>query len=237
VSAHSSEGRALRRQRQDGARSRAAILEAAARLATVEGLEGLSIARLAQHVGMSKSGLFAHFGSKEELQLATIQTAAEIYNAEVVAPALGETSGLERLEALCERFLSHVERNVFPGGCFFASATAELDTRPGPVRDRAAAMVRDWMELLTRTVSDAQAEGDIDPAEDPAQLTFELHALLLLGNAQYVISGDHTGVNRARAGVERRLALARTEPAPVTTAAARSRRRAGSPPTPRRARR
>ncbi|MEF2162646.1 helix-turn-helix domain-containing protein, partial [Pseudomonas aeruginosa] len=103
------------------------ILHTAARLATVEGLDGLTIGRLAAETGMSKSGLFAHFGSKEELQLATIDTAEEIYEEDVLRPALQE-EGRARLEALCERFLSHVDRKVFPGGCFFASAAAELDT-------------------------------------------------------------------------------------------------------------
>ncbi len=202
----------VRRRREDGARSRATILEAAARLATVEGLDGLSIARLAEQVGMSKSGLFAHFGSKEELQLATIDTASEIFAEEVVSPALAEPSALKRVEALCALFLSHVERNVFPGGCFFASIAAEMDTKPGPVRNRAAEIVAEWLGLQAQTIAEAQSEGDIEPAEDPEQLAFELNALLLLGNAQYVISGGRAGPERARLGIERRLALARTRP-------------------------
>jgi AcrR family transcriptional regulator len=228
VSQRTAQEKSTRRQRQDGARSRATILEAAARLATVEGLEGLSIARLAQYVGMSKSGLFAHFGSKEELQLATIETAGEIYADEVVVPALAEETGLSRLEALCERFLSHVERNVFPGGCFFASAAAELDTRPGPVRDRAAKVLSEWVGMLAQAVADAQAEGDIDPSEDPEQLAFELDAFLLLGNAQYVISGDGATMARARLGIERRLELARSGSMPAASGTGPARRRAAS---------
>ena len=126
-----------RRQRSDGLRSREAILREAARLATVEGIEGLSLGRLADAVGMSKSGLFAHFRSKEELQLATIETADAIFQAEVVNPALAAAPGIARLRALCEAFLDHLERGVFPGGCFFASVAAEIDTHPGPVRDGA----------------------------------------------------------------------------------------------------
>jgi AcrR family transcriptional regulator len=204
-----------RRRREDGERSRAAILEAAAQLATVEGLDGLSIGRLAEVVGMSKSGLFAHFGSKEELQLATIDTASETYAAEVVLPALAEPTALKRLEALCELFLSHVERAVFPGGCFFSSVAAEMDTKPGLVRNRAAEIVTEWLELMARQIAEAQSEGDIEPAEDPEQLAFELNSLLLLGNAQHVITQGRTGPERARVGLERRLALARTQPAPV----------------------
>src|SRR5579885_2105274 len=108
-----------RKPRSDGERSRRTILDTAAKLATVEGLEGLSIGRLADHIGMSKSGLYAHFGSKEELQLATIDTANGIFEAEVIAPAERAATPLEQIELLCEQFLSHVERGVFPGGCFF----------------------------------------------------------------------------------------------------------------------
>ncbi len=201
-----------RRRRQDGERSRSAILEAAARLSTVEGLDGLSIGRLADDVGMSKSGLFAHFGSKEELQLATIDTANEIFLADVVVPALAETSPLRRLEALCERFLSHVERSVFPGGCFFASVAAEMDTKPGPVRDRASEIVGGWRGLFTEAIAEAQAGGELDPGEDPEQLAFELQAPLLLANSQYVISGDRAAIERARTGIARRLQVARVAP-------------------------
>lgn len=203
---------AERRRRQDGERSRAAILEAAARLSTVEGLDGLSIGRLAEYVGMSKSGLFAHFGSKEELQLATIETANGIFVEDVVAPALAQESPLGRLEALCDRFLSHVERSVFPGGCFFASVAAEMDTKPGPVRDRASKIVGDWRGLFTEAIAEAQAEGQLDPGEDPEQLAFELQAPLLLANSQYVISGDRAAIERARTGIARRLRLARVPP-------------------------
>src|SRR5579862_8875519 len=122
-----------RKRRADGEKSRNAILREAAQLATVEGLGGISIGRLATAVGMSKSGLFAHFGSKQELQLATIEVAGDVYNELVVAPALREPTGLGRLQALVEHFLEHVESDVYPGGCFFASVAAEMDTHPGPV--------------------------------------------------------------------------------------------------------
>ena len=156
-----------RKSRSDGERSREAILRAAASLATVEGITGLSLGRLADAVGMSKSGLFAHFGSKEDLQLATIDTACVIYRDLVVEPALAAQSGIARLRALAERFLGHVEESVFPGGCFFASVAAEVDTHPGPVRDRALEFVAEWFGTLRQAVVDAQAEGEIDPAEDP----------------------------------------------------------------------
>src|SRR5574338_1431741 len=148
-----------RAPRSDGIRTRQAILEEAARLATVEGLDGLSLARLAERVGMSKSGLFAHFGSKEERELATVERATEIFDEVVVRPAADLEDGLERLRALLESFLGHVEVAVFPGGCFFASASAELDTRAGPVRERALGVVSEWTESLEGAVRDAQGEG------------------------------------------------------------------------------
>ena len=206
--------RQARTRRSDGERSRQAILHEAAQLATVEGLAGLSIGRLADAVGMSKSGLFAHFGSKEELQLATIETASALFAEQVVDPALTASTGLERLRQLSENFLQHVEGGVFPGGCFFASVAAEMDTHPGPVRDLAIQLVDEWLGRLVAAVRDAQAEGTIDPSEDPEQLAFELDAYLLLANAQFVISQDPVPIDRARRALEHRLTEA------VATAAA-----------------
>jgi AcrR family transcriptional regulator len=201
-------GRRPRRPRSDGVRSRDAILHEAARLATVDGIRGLSIGRLADAVGMSKSGLFAHFGSKEELQLATIDLASGIFDEEVVARGLGAPPGAGRLRALCEAFLHHLETGVFPGGCFFASVAAELDTQPGPVRDRTLVFVSGWLELLVATVREAQSLGELSAGEDAEQLTFELHAFLLLANAQYVAGRDTKALDRARVAIERRLVAA-----------------------------
>ena len=198
--------RSERRRRSDGERSRSAILNEAAKLATVEGLSGLSIARLADAVGMSKSGLFAHFGSKEELQLATIETARDIFAAEVMEPALAEPTGIGRLRALSERFLDHVRRKVFPGGCFFASVAMEMDTRPGPVRDKAFELVGEWSSQLVAAAEGAREEGTIDRTEDAGQLAFEINAFLLLANAAFVISGDKAQLDRARRAIDRRLA-------------------------------
>lgn len=200
--------RPARRRRSDGERSRNAILREAAQLATVEGIEGLSISRLAEAVGMSKSGLFAHFGSKEELQLATIETASALFTELVIEPAAAAPSGLERLRQLADNYLRHVEGDVYPGGCFLASALAELDTRLGPVRDRAIEVVSGWLEQLETAVRDAQAEGAIDPSEDPEQLTFELEAYLMLANQLFVVGRDPASIERARRAWERRLAAA-----------------------------
>ena len=199
--------RPARRRRSDGERSHNAILREAARLATVEGIEGLSIARLADAVGMSKSGLFAHFGSKEELQLATIEAAGVQFAEQVTGPALAEDTGLARVRGLGENFLQYVE-GVYPGGCFFASVSAEMDTRPGLVRDKAVQLQVDWLELLETAIRDAQAEGSLDASEDPKELAFELTAYLYLANSQFVSSQDSAPIDRARRAVERRLAAA-----------------------------
>ena len=197
--------RPRRRQRSDGERSRAAILDEAARLATVEGLDGLSLARLAAAVGMSKSGLFAHFGSKEELQLATIDAASAIYDELVIDPAGQEAAGLPRLRAYVQHFLEHVEQGVFPGGCFFVSAMGELDTHPGPVRDSAMAFSQRWLGLLAEQVAAARAAGELDPAADPTQTAFELNAYLVLGNIQFVAGFGPAALDRVRRAVDTRL--------------------------------
>src|SRR5690349_239203 len=139
---------AQRQPRADGQRTRGAILRAAASLATVDGLEGLSIGNLAAAIGMSKSGLYAHFGSKEELQLATVDEAERILTEEVVQPALAARPGLAQLAAACEAFFSYVERRVFPGGCFFAATALEMGARPGPVKERVAAIQSGFTALL-----------------------------------------------------------------------------------------
>lgn len=167
--------------RRAGERSRDAILGESARLPTVEGIEGLSIGRLAHAVGMSKSGLYAPFGSKEELQLATIEAANEIFEARVLAPASAAT-GIDRLRLLTEGYLAYIAADLFPGGCFFASVLSEMDTQPGPVRDRLVAFLNAWLGELDAAIRAAQAEGSLDPAEDPADLTFEIEAALFLGN-------------------------------------------------------
>ncbi len=194
-----------RTRRRDGERRRQAILEEAARLATVDGLGSLSLSRLADAVGMSKSGLFAHFGSKEELQLATIDAATGVFERHVIDAAAGET-GLARLRALVEAFFRYVETDVFPGGCFFAAAVTELSMQPGAVRDRLVAFVERWLGELESAAREAQAEGTLDPEEDPAQLAFEIEAALFFGNTGFVVSRTSEAIERARRTIDRRLA-------------------------------
>ena len=154
-------------------------------MATVEGLDGLSLARLADAVGMSKSGLFAHFGSKEELQLATIDAASTIFDELVIEPAGKEAAGLPRLRAYIALFLQHVEEAVFPGGCFFVSAMSELDAQPGPVRDGALAFSQRWLTLLAQQVigrtGNGRARSDRRPVAD------RLRAQRLHGPGQHAV--------------------------------------------------
>ncbi|MBV8733628.1 MAG: TetR family transcriptional regulator [Solirubrobacterales bacterium] len=174
-------------------------------MATIEGIEGLSLARLADAVGMSKSGLFAHFKSKEDLQLATIEAASSVFAEQVTEPASRASTGLDRLRRLVDGYLGYLEIETFPGGCFFASTLAEMDTQPGPVRDRLVAFLGDWLGQIEAAVRAAQAEGSIDPAEDAAQLTFEIEAALLLANAQYIVMDTPEPIERARRAIHRRL--------------------------------
>jgi AcrR family transcriptional regulator len=191
-----------------GERSRRTILETAARLATVEGLNGLSIGRLADEVGMSKSGLYAHFRSKEELQLATIATAREIFDREVIDPGQNGPPGTARVLALCDAFLSHVERGVFPGGCFFVAAAAEMNARPGPIRDHIGQFAVEWLGAIATAVEQAQDLGEIPPHTEAGQLAFEINALLSAANLAYPLFDNPAVLNLARKAIAERLGTA-----------------------------
>jgi AcrR family transcriptional regulator len=197
-----------------GQASRDTILRTAAKLATTKGLDGLSIGDLAAEVGMSKSGLYAHFKSKEELELATIEMAAAIFDREVLQPGTRAPAGTERLKSLVNSFLSYLERNVFPGGCFFAAVAAELDTRPGPARDRVVEMYNSWLALLRQCILEAQSLGEIDARADVDQAVFEVQAMIYAANFLFVMSNDHIRLIQARRGVHGVLArfAVRTKP-------------------------
>jgi len=199
--------RPARQPRADGERTRAAILRTAASLATVDGLEGLSIGNLAIATGISKSGLYAHFGSKQDLQLATVDEAEQILSAEVIGPALAARPGLAQLAALCDAFFSYVERRVFPGGCFFAATALEMGTRPGPVRDRVAAVQSGFTALLHSFAVTALEQHELPAGEDPGRLAFELHAILLGADTKFVLDDDPAVLDLAREVVRRRLGL------------------------------
>jgi AcrR family transcriptional regulator len=205
-----------------GERTRAAILDESARLATIDGLEGLSIGRLARATGMSKSGLYAHFGSKLDLQLATIEAARETFVAEVLRPALRAPAGIERLLAACEEYLSHIERRVFPGGCFFSAAVVDVGTRPGPVHDAIVAQRVEWLALLERLAREAAELGELEPGADPVQLAFEFQALLVAANTSFILQGDPGAFERARIAIHARLRVAQRAASRAAAATAHS---------------
>jgi len=193
------------RRRLRGERTRQAILSHACRLASAEGLEAVSLQRLATDLGISKSGLFAHFGSKEELQLATVEEAGRIFADEVLRPGLRPSAGLGRLLAMCNSYLSYLKRCVFPGGCFFEAAVAEFDSRPGAVRDAVVEKRRYWSASLARAIRDAQAAGEVKPEVDPEQLAWELNCLLIGANGTFVIEGADVVFERAGRAIRDRL--------------------------------
>jgi AcrR family transcriptional regulator len=199
--------RPRRRPRADGERTRGAILRAAASLATVDGLEGLSIGNLAAALGMSKSGLYAHFGSKQELQLATVAEAGRIFADEVVAPALAAPAGLAQLAAVCEAFFEHLQRRTFPGGCFFAGAALEMGTRPGPVKEAVAGFQSGFVDLIKGFVATAIEQGELPAGEDPERLAFELNGIILAADTNFVLHDDPAVLALARQVVRRRLGL------------------------------
>jgi AcrR family transcriptional regulator len=205
---------ALDGRRERGRRTRESILATAVDIASVDGLEGLTIGRLATELGMSKSGLFAHFGSKEELQLATIAAAREIFVDEVVAPARDAEPGLPRLQALLEAKLDYLRRGVFRGGCFFDAARLEYDSRhPGPVRDAILDQFAAWSKLVAGLVRAAQREGHIDPDADPEQIAFELDAIGAAANLRMQIRRDEDGFDRAQQAIHARIQALTARPA------------------------
>jgi AcrR family transcriptional regulator len=197
-----------RRTRADGERTRRLILDSAVRLATIEGLDGLSIGTLAQATSLSKSGVYAHFESKEALQLATVDNARALFIDEVVAPTL-ELRGLARLLALCESFLTYVENRILPGGCFFAAAAAEIGGRPGPLRERIAANQKDWFGLLTGAANEAVVRGELRTDTDVATLVFELNALVIAANTAFVLHDDAAVLAQARTAIDRVMSAVR----------------------------
>lgn len=188
-----------------GDRTRAAVLRRAADIASVEGLDGLSLGRLAADLAVSKAGVFAHFGSKEQLQLATIRAAGDRFADEVVAPILDAPDGLARLAALCTHWMDYCRRGVFPGGCFFFSAFADYDAKPGRVRDELADARRGWLAMIEALVIAAQRRGELDPAVDPAALAFEIDALGMAANLHNKLCDDPSVVDRARESMLDRL--------------------------------
>ena len=188
---------AVRRQAK-GLRTREAILARAVDIASAEGLEGLTVGSLAEQLGMSKSGLFAHFGSKEELQLATIEMARQVFINKVTLPAIAAPKGMPRLWSLIDHWLVLVEKRVFEGGCFFTAASFEFDGRRGVVRDRIAAIMHEWIGAITRAVAGAQQAGHLDPKLDATRLAFEFHAIAIGAHWAHQLLEDRQAYSRAR---------------------------------------
>ena len=196
-----------RKARADGERTREAIVRHAVSLATLDGLEGLSIGNLAAALEMSKSGIYAHFGSKQELQLATVDEASRIFDAEVIEPALAVAPGMAQLVALCDGFFDHLARRTFPGGCFFAGAVLEMGTRPGPVKEQIAAFQARFSGLIRQFVVAALEQHELPADEDADALTFELGGIILAANTNFVLRGDAAALDTARNVVRRRLGI------------------------------
>lgn len=197
-----------------GSRTRGAILDAALAEAASAGLSGLSFGRLASVVGMSKSGLFAHFKSKEDLQLQVLSEAQQRYADSVLAPAEDAVPGLPRVWALCQAWLDYAQGGVFENGCFFSAVAVEFDNRPGAIRDRVARLFASWIDVLSEALQEAVAEGHMAPETDARQLAFEINALMTAANAYHQLLGGQEPFERSWRAIRRRLQAARSAPAP-----------------------
>jgi AcrR family transcriptional regulator len=196
-----------RRSAADVADSRASAVEAAIDLASVEGLEGITIGRLAGELAMSKSGLIGRFGDKEAMQRAVLAAAVERFTDAVWRPARRAEPGLPRLEAIVDAWIGHLRDGVFPGGCFVTTASVEYDARPGPLHDDVAAAVRRWLDVLAAEADCARESGDLPADRDPADVAFELHSLASGGGVTGRLIGDPDALDRTRAAMRRAIGL------------------------------
>jgi AcrR family transcriptional regulator len=189
---------------QRGARSRRTIVRHAVDVASLEGLNGLSLGRLATDLGISKSGVQTLFGAKENLQVAVAESARDAFNDAVIRPALAAPRGTARLRALIERWIEYAEAPLFPGGCFWAANLADFDSRPGQVRDTLIRHQRDWRDLITAELRHAADTGEI--ADLDADLAaFQIDAMLIAANTALRF-GDAAAVDKVRRVVEGFLA-------------------------------
>ena len=187
-----------RRAATEVAGSRAQTLAAAVQLASVVGLEGLTIGRLADGLGMSKSGLVGRFGSKEQLQLATLDQAAEIFRRTVYEPASAAPPGLARLNAICDAWIAYLGSPPFRGGCFLTTAMVEFDARPGPVNDAVKRVMRRWLALLEREATTAIENGELSANTDPEGVAFTINALAVGTNCEFQLNRNPVALQRAR---------------------------------------
>ncbi|HEY5924450.1 MAG TPA: TetR/AcrR family transcriptional regulator [Kofleriaceae bacterium] len=189
-----------------GDQTRQAILARAFELATINGISGLSIGRLAEETGLSKSGLFAHFGSKEALEVAVVEEASRQFVQDVMVPALRHPRGEPRLRALFDNWIRWGQR---PGGCFFVGASTELDERPGPPRDALVRAIKDWVDELAKAVRIAVSERHFRSDVNPEQVAFEIYGMMLGMHTFHRFLREPTTLDRAKQAFERLLAASR----------------------------
>lgn len=194
-----------RRTAEDVASSRATAVAAAIDLASIEGLEGITIGRLATDLSMSKSGLIGRFGDKEALQRAVLAAAIERFTESVWLPASDAIPGIARLEAIVDAWIAHLRAGVFPGGCFVTTASVEYDARPGPLRDDVAAVVRRWLAVLEAEARTARDDGDLPSDRDPADVAFELHSLASGGGVAGRLLDDPAALDRVHRAMRRTI--------------------------------
>jgi AcrR family transcriptional regulator len=185
-------------RRARGMRSRTAVLERSVQMASRDGLEGLTIGALAADLGVHKSSVHALFGSKEELQLATLAAARAILIDQVIVPALSSDVGLPRLRAIGDAWCDYLAADVFSGGCFLCAASAEMDGRPGPLRDAVASVMREWIAVLDANLEAAITAGELRTELDAAATAFRLNALGMAANWQRQLLNDPSGIEHAR---------------------------------------
>lgn len=195
-----------------GNHTREAIMRLAVQIASVEGLDNLSLGRLATDLNISKSGVFALFGSKDELQLATVRAANSIYVEYIVKPIQAMPPGIDRVWRLCERWLTYSRTRVFPGGCFFFAVSAEFDARTGAIHDVIAEMQKRWTHFFTQNLADARGAGELAADADLDQLAFELIALLETANSLSVLHRDNAVYRTAGNAILQRLRSVAVKP-------------------------
>jgi AcrR family transcriptional regulator len=194
-----------RRTATEVAGSRAQTLEAAVKVASVVGLEGLTIGRLAEQLEMSKSGLVGRFGSKEQLQLAALELAVEVFRDVVYAPASAAPAGARRLNAICDAWIEYLADPPFPGGCFLTTAMVEFDNRPGRVNEAVKKVMNQWIGVLEREAVIAIENRELPPGSDPKDIAFAINALAVGANCHFQLHHDRRALTRARAAMARVL--------------------------------
>jgi AcrR family transcriptional regulator len=197
-----------RRSNEEAAKTRAAIIDQAVQTASIEGLEGVTIGRLADDLGMSKAGVIGHFGDKVTLQRATFHQAQKIFTAEVWERAKDKPRGIPRLSAVCDAWIKHISNSPFPGGCFMCTVATEWDAREGDIHDEVRDSWRLWLRVLAREAQIARESGDLPADTDPDQVAFELNAIAMALNQSQQLFEDRRGPARARRAVRRVLGQA-----------------------------